>query len=91
MKAKAVILVLWLFTLTGMLWLGFQRQWSARAWIDLGLVLLVGSFGWLLSWWQRRLFRNIASLPADERERRLATMPPEHREHVFQWMKSQHA
>ena len=88
MKRKTLIWVLSLFALGASIWLGFKKEWSPSAWLGIGLVLFLLVSSWLFSFWQRKFARRMASLPADERRRRLAAMSPEQRQHVLQWMKS---
>ncbi len=79
--------LIWLATLVVAVTLGFLQHWSALSCWILASVLSALVFGWILSIVHRRFARSIASLPPEERERRLASMTPRQRESVLQWMR----
>jgi hypothetical protein len=87
MKRRLLAWFVWLLTLGASIWLGFRKQWSVSAWVSLGLVLSVLVFDQLLNFLLRRYARNMASLPTDQRQRRLAAMSSDEREYVLQLMK----
>jgi hypothetical protein len=89
MKTVSLAWTIWRLMVVASLWLGFKQHWPFSTWMQLGLVLLCPvAFGGLSFWWQARFARAIASLPAEERKRRLAAMPLKRREHVLQWIES---
>jgi hypothetical protein len=86
MKGRLLSWCIWLLALGVSIWLGFEKQWSVSAWFGIGLVLAVPVPSLFFFLWQRWFARNLASLPAEERQRRLDAMDPEQREVVVQWM-----
>ena len=81
-------------------WIGFENHWSGLAWIPIGALLVVAISGFvtvrvctlvihmLVIFETYRLAREFSHLSATDRERLLARMSPEFREHFLSWIKS---
>ena len=81
-------------------WIGFEKHWSGLAWIPIGALLVVAVSGFVAARIFRlvihllvicntyRLAREFSHLSATDRERLLARMDPEFREHFLHWIKS---
>jgi hypothetical protein len=81
-------------------WIGFEKHWSGLAWIPIGALFVVAVSGFVAARICRsvihllvicniyRLAREFSHLSATDRERLLARMDPEFREHFLHWIKS---
>ena len=86
MRRKQFYFFFWLPLLGYWTWRWFDSQCAVSHTVMLGLWVFAGAFSWHCFAWQSRLGRTLLALPAEQREQRLAELPPHQRAMISQWL-----